>query len=216
MITSFPSFLLDLKGAEESFGKTLPNGKLEELVMTQPFIGQIAMVAFDVVPDGWYLCDGKLRNVTSGENDVLAAILAGKYNQPGDPTQGVFRVPDLRGRIPLGTNPMPGNGSPASGVSTYTLGETGGTEEVQITEANLPEVQAKLKATNADSNSTSPSESALLSKPRSSIYATGATSFVEMDCIVGIGSGNNIPVNTRQPYLAINFIIAYQGIDPRT
>jgi len=184
--------------------------------MTQPFIGQIAMVAFDVVPDGWYLCDGTLRNIISGENDVLAAILAGKYNQPGDPTQSVFRVPDLRGRIPLGINPMPGNGSPASGVSTYTLGETGGTEEVQLTEANLPEVQAKLRATNADSNSTSPSESALLSKPRSSIYATGATSFVEMDCIVGIGSGSNTPVNNRQPYLAINFIIAYQGIDPRT
>ncbi|MEQ8753811.1 MAG: tail fiber protein [Coleofasciculus sp. G1-WW12-02] len=184
--------------------------------MTEPFIGQIAMVAFDIVPDGWYLCDGKLRNVTSGVNDVLATILAGKYNQPGDPTQGVFRVPDLRGRVPLGINPMPGNSSPASGVSTYTLGAKGGSEAVELTAANLPEIQLKLKATNADSNATSPSESALLSKPRSSIYATGSTNFVEMDCISTIGSSQNNAHNNLQPYLAINFIIAYQGIDPRT
>lgn len=212
MLTSFPSFLLDLKGAEESFSETLPYGKLEELIMTEPFIGQIAMVAFDFAPDGWFLCNGECHPITTA-TQVLADILQGSYGQCDE---NEFRVPDLRGRIPLGINPMPGNSSPASGVSTYTLGETGGTEEVQLTEANLPEVQAKLRATNADSNSTSPSESALLSKPRSSIYATGATSFVEMDCIVGIGSGSNTPVNNRQPYLAINFIIAYQGIDPRT
>ncbi|MEQ9483431.1 phage tail protein [Coleofasciculus sp. F4-SAH-05] len=181
--------------------------------MTTPLIGQIAMVAFDFAPDGWYLCDGKLRNVISGENDVLAAILAEKYNQPGDPTQGVFRVPDLRGRVPLGINPMGGNSD--NDRNSYGLGDKSGSEQVELTQANLPEIQLKLKATNADSNETSPSGSAILSKPRSSIYATGATNFVEMDCISSIGSSENNAHNNLQPYLAINFIIAYQGIDPR-
>lgn len=213
MITSFPAFLLGRQGAEGSFSATLPYGKLEEFIMTTPLIGQIAMVAFDFAPDGWYLCDGKLRNVISGENDVLAAILAEKYNQPGDPTQGVFRVPDLRGRVPLGINPMGGNSD--NDRNSYGLGDKSGSEQVELTQANLPEIQLKLKATNADSNETSPSGAAILSKPRSSIYATGATNFVEMDCISSIGSSENNAHNNLQPYLAINFIIAYQGIDPR-
>lgn len=217
MITSFPAFLLGLQGAEGSFSATLPFGKLEEFIMTTPFIGQIAMVAFDFAPDGWYLCDGKERNVTS-DNKLLAQILAGKYNLQGDPPHDsndpkVFRVPDLRGRVPLGINPMAGNSD--NDRNSYGLGDKSGTEQVELTQANLPEIQMKLKATNADSNETSPSGSALLSKPRSSIYATGATNFVEMDCISSIGSSENNAHNNLQPYLAINFIIAYQGIDPR-
>jgi len=213
MITSFPAFLLGLQEAEGTFSTTLPYGKLEEFIMTTPLIGQIAMVAFDFAPDGWYLCDGTLYDIISDENDILASILAGKYNQPGDPTQGTFRVPDLRGRVPLGINPMGGNSD--NDRNSYGLGDKSGSEQVELTQANLPEIQMKLKATNADSNETSPSGSALLSKPRSSIYATGATNFVEMDCISSIGSNENNAHNNLQPYLAINFIIAYQGIDPR-
>ncbi|MEQ8969475.1 MAG: tail fiber protein [Coleofasciculus sp. C1-SOL-03] len=212
MITSFPAFLLGLQEAEGSFSATLPYGKLEEFIMTTPFIGQIAMVAFDFAPDGWYLCDGTLHDIISNENDILASILAGKYNQPGDPTQGTFRVPDLRGRVPLGINPMGGNSD--NNRNSYGLGDKSGSEQVELTQANLPEIQLKLKATNADSNETRPS-GAILSKPRSSIYATGATDFVEMDCISSIGSNENNAHNNLQPYLAINFIIAYQGIDPR-
>ena len=164
MITSFPAFFLELEGAEGRFSERLPYGKLEELIMTEPFIGQIAMVAFDVVPDGWFLCNGERRPITT-ETQVLAQLLAGKYDDA--PVPNTFRVPDLRSRVPLGINPMPGNSSPASGVSTYTLGTKGGSEAVELTQANLPEIQLKLKATNADSNETSPSGSALLSKPRS-------------------------------------------------
>lgn len=219
MITSFPTFLLDRKETERLFSQTLPYGKLEESIMTEPFIGQIAMTAFDFAPDGWYLCDGTERNVTS-DNKLLAQILAGKYNLQGDPPHNsndpkAFRVPDLRGRVPLGINPMPNTSTSTCDLSTYCLGETGGSEKVELKEENLPEIRLKLKATNADSNATSPSESALLSKPRSSIYTTGSTNFVEMDCISSLGSSQNNALDNLQPYLAINFIIAYEGIDPR-
>lgn len=178
--------------------------------MTEPFIGQIAMVAFDFAPDGWFLCNGECHPVTTA-TQVLAEILHGLYGQCDD--ENKFRVPDLRGRVPLGINPMAGNSD--NDRNSYGLGDKSGTEQVELTQANLPEIQMKLKATNADSNETSPSGSALLSKPRSSIYATGATNFVEMDCISSIGSSENNAHNNLQPYLAINFIIAYQGIDPR-
>lgn len=210
MITSFPAFLLGRQEAEGSFSATLPDTKLEELMMTEPFIGQIAMVAFDFAPDGWFLCNGECHPVTTA-TQVLAEILQGLYGQCDD--ENKFRVPDLRGRVPLGINPMAGNSD--NDRDSYSLGDKSGTEQVELTQANLPEIQMKLKATNADSNETSPSGSALLSKPRSSIYATGATNFVEMDCISSIGSSENNAHNNLQPYLAINFIIAYQGIDPR-
>lgn len=211
MITSFPAFLFDRKETERLFSQTLPYGKLEESMMTKPFIGQIAMVAFDFAPDGWLLCNGESHPITTA-TQALAKLL----EKPSEPWKNnKFRVPDLRGRVPLGINPMSGNSSPASGVSAYHLGKTGGSEKVELTEADLPEIRLKLKATNADSNATSPSESALLSKPRSSIYATGSTNFVEMDCISSIGSSQNNAHDNLQPYLAINFIIAYEGIDPR-
>jgi microcystin-dependent protein len=210
MITSFPAFLLGRQEAEGSFSATLPDTKLEELMMTEPFIGQIAMVAFDFAPDGWFLCNGECHPITTA-TQVLAEILQGLYGQCDD--ENKFRVPDLRGRVPLGINPMAGNSD--NDRDSYSLGDKSGTEQVELTQANLPEIQMKLKATNADSNETSPSGSALLSKPRSSIYATGATNFVEMDCISSIGSSENNAHNNLQPYLAINFIIAYQGIDPR-
>lgn len=210
MITSFPAFLLGRQEAEGSFSATLPDTKLEELMMTEPFIGQIAMVAFDFAPDGWFLCNGECHPITTA-TQVLAEILQGLYGQCDD--ENKFSVPDLRGRVPLGINPMAGNSD--NDRDSYSLGDKSGTEQVELTQANLPEIQMKLKATNADSNETSPSGSALLSKPRSSIYATGATNFVEMDCISSIGSSENNAHNNLQPYLAINFIIAYQGIDPR-
>ncbi|MFP4100687.1 phage tail protein [Coleofasciculus sp.] len=209
MITSFPAFLLGLQEAEGSFSATLPYTKLEELMMTEPFIGQIAMVAFDFAPDGWFLCNGECHPITTA-TQVLAEILNGLYGQCDD--ENKFRVPDLRGRVPLGINPMAGNSDNAR--NSYGLGDKSGSEQVELTQANLPEIQLKLKATNADSNETRPS-GAILSKPRSSIYATGATDFVEMDCISSIGSNENNAHNNLQPYLAINFIIAYKGIDPR-
>lgn len=194
---------------------TLPSRKIEEFIMPEPFIGQILMVAFDVVPTGWYLCDGELRSITPGTDNILAEILGGKYNQDGDPETGVFRVPDLRGRVPIGMNPMKINSAPALNLSDYTLGDKGGQEEMKLTEAHLPEIRPKLKATNTDSSMTIPGESALLAKPRSSIYATGSTNIVEMECISSIGSSNNEAYDNRQPYLTVNFIIAYRGIDPR-
>lgn len=209
MITAFPAFLLGRQEAEGSFSATLPDTKLEELMMTEPFIGQIAMVAFDFAPDGWFLCNGECHPITTA-TQVLAEILNGLYGQCDD--ENKFRVPDLRGRVPLGINPMAGNSD--NDRNSYGLGDKSGSEQVELTQANLPEIQLKLKATNADSNETRPS-GAILSKPRSSIYATGATDFVEMDCISSIGSNENNAHNNLQPYLAINFIIAYQGIDPR-
>ncbi|HEY9650434.1 MAG TPA: tail fiber protein [Coleofasciculaceae cyanobacterium] len=182
--------------------------------MPEPFIGQIIMVAFDVAPTGWYLCDGQLRNIESGKNDILATVLAGKYKQAGDPETGVFRVPDLRGRVPLGMNPMQGNSAPASGLSLYNLGQNGGKEQVKLTEAHLPEIRPKLKAINTDSSLTSPGQSALLAKPRSSIYATGSNNLVEMECISVIGRSDNEAYDNLQPYLSVNFIIAYAGINP--
>ncbi|MBE9128568.1 MULTISPECIES: phage tail protein [unclassified Coleofasciculus] len=182
--------------------------------MPEPFIGQIVMVAFDIAPPGWYLCDGQQRDIVSGKNDILATILAGKYKQSGDPETGVFRVPDLRGRVPLGMNPMKGNSAPAPNLSLYDLGKNGGKEEVKLTEENLPEIRPKLKATSSESSTTSPGESALLAKPRSSIYATGSTNLVEMECISAIGRSNNEAYDNRQPYLTVNFIIAYVGINP--
>lgn len=184
--------------------------------MPEPFIGQILMVAFDFAPTGWYLCDGQLRNIETGKNDILATVLAGKYKQVGDPATGVFRVPDLRARVPIAMNPMKGNSASASGLGLYNLGQKGGQEKVKLTEAHLPEIRPKLQATNADSNITSPAESALLAKPRSSIYSTADTNVVEMECISAIGRSNNEAYDNLQPYLTVNFIIAYTGVDPRT
>jgi microcystin-dependent protein len=103
-----------------------------------PFIGEIMLAAFAVVPKGFALCNGQILSIQ--QNQALFALLGTTYGGNGTTT---FALPDLRGRVPRGM----GNG--------YALGQTGGSE-LPISAVNLPAHTHQALASGAAATSNSP------------------------------------------------------------
>ena len=98
--------------------------------------GTVAAYAGAIAPTGWFLCDGSVVSQTTFA--ALFAIVSTTYNTGGEGA-GNFRLPDLRGRIPVGLDNM---GGPAAGVITdgqgIILGGVFGDEEHTLTVAEMP------------------------------------------------------------------------------
>ena len=105
-------------------------------VMAQGFAGMIQMFAGSTTPTGWLFCDGSQYLKT--DYPELYATIGDIY---GDTSKGwvaptsssYFRVPDLRGRFPIGV----GNGT-ASGHTNHALASGSGAEKVTLSAANMP------------------------------------------------------------------------------
>jgi hypothetical protein len=85
-----------------------------------PFIGELRMYGGDVVPTGWMFCNGQAISRTTYA--TLYAVIGLKFGT-GDGTT-TFNLPDLRGRVPVGTNP--------SGSYAGTPGATGGAKDLIV------------------------------------------------------------------------------------
>lgn len=81
-----------------------------------PFIGEIAWVAFNYAPNGWAFCDGQLLLIN--QNPALYSLLGTTYGGNGVTT---FALPDLRGRSPIGMGA-------GTGLTNRTLGSYGGSQ----------------------------------------------------------------------------------------
>ncbi len=74
-------------------------------------------------PEGWHMCDGSILNVQ--QNPALFSLLGNQYGGDGVHT---FALPDLRGRVVV-----------CSALKyNYLLAQTGGTETVMLSQAQLP------------------------------------------------------------------------------
>jgi microcystin-dependent protein len=67
--------------------------------MSDYFVGELRVFAFNRIPKGWLPCDGRLVNITG--NQALFALLGNGFGGDGKTT---FALPDLRGRVTMGTN----------------------------------------------------------------------------------------------------------------
>ncbi|RFS16202.1 phage tail protein [Emticicia sp. C21] len=84
------------------------------------YIGEINIFSFGFTPKNWSPCDGQLISIS--QNTALFALLGTYYGGDGKVT---FALPDLRGRAPMHM----GQGQ---GLSSYTLGQSGGTESTTL------------------------------------------------------------------------------------
>jgi len=100
--------------------------------------GVIMPYAGDEAPDGWILCDG--REVEIAKWPELATVLGYKFGSRSSVTPEYFRVPDLRGRLPLGADNMGGtSANVVTAESADTVGLKDGEETKSISINNLPE-----------------------------------------------------------------------------
>ena len=90
-----------------------------------PIIGQITEFAGTFAPSGWAFADGALLPIS--EYQALFALIGTEYGGDGRTT---FALPDLRGRILIGTG--------ANDGVDYSIGAAFGTDEITLTAANLP------------------------------------------------------------------------------
>lgn len=63
--------------------------------MDNPFIGLIALFAFNFAPRGWSTCEGQVLPIN--QNAALFALLGTTFGGDGQQT---FALPDLRGKAP--------------------------------------------------------------------------------------------------------------------
>jgi microcystin-dependent protein len=184
-----------------------------------PFLGQIQPFGFSFAPRAWAKCDGQLLPIAS--YSALFSLLGTTFGGDGRTT---FGLPDLRGRSIVHTGHGPG-------LSTISWGERGGTEQVYVTQSNMPShshslidgsahVTVYTKEDTGDSLNESDNGANCLSTGGATpqIYQEDPTTADKLGGVVISGttslSGANLPVYTRNPFLGINVCIALQGIFP--
>ncbi|MFJ3486910.1 phage tail protein [Pseudomonas sp. NPDC090202] len=189
------------------------------------FLGTIQGFGFNFAPSGWALCNGQI--IAIAQNNALFALLGTFYGGNGVSN---FALPNLQSRMPIGQGTGPG-------LSTRTIGEVSGTEQVSVMVSNLPQlpintatlaVNTTIKLASTPSNpvtaptSTNAYLGASSGGPGSAnIYSNAQGS--EPVNLLGTQStltgnlsipGGNQPLQTMNPYLAINFSVALSGIYP--
>jgi microcystin-dependent protein len=171
-----------------------------ETVMSEPFLGEIRIFAGNFAIRGWAFCQGQLLAIS--QNAALFSLLGTQFGGNGTST---FGLPDLRGRVPVGQGQGPG-------LSLYTVGEQNGTETVTLLPTQLPVHNHLLQTRNSRADRSN-ANGAMLAQASDAIYATG-TSTTQLAPQSISPTGGSQPHNNMQPFLALNFIIALQGIFP--
>lgn len=101
------------------------------------FMGTVLAVAFNYPPRGWVFCNG--QTVPIQQNSAMFALLGTMYGGDG---QNTFGIPDLRGRVVVGSQAQgPGLANVAQGEKAGTNNTTviaNGTVTVSLSLANLP------------------------------------------------------------------------------
>ncbi|ESU20030.1 phage Tail Collar domain protein [Flavobacterium cauense R2A-7] len=172
------------------------------VAQSEPFIGQIAVVAFNYAPQGWAKCEGQLLPIA--QNQALFALLGTTYGGDGMTT---FALPDLRGRVPMGD----GNGP---GLTPRVLGEKSGSETNTLTIAQMPMHNHTVNASTVDGDQNVPTGSIPANtKALDKEYTASAANTTMSPSMIGV-SGGSQPVNNIQPYTTLTYIIALQGVWP--
>lgn len=161
--------------------------EVNPLPINKPYVGEIRMFAFTATPDGWLACEG--QDLLQVNYPDLFAVIGTDFGSTNFSTN--FSLPDLRHRFPVGQDIYTD--------SPYDLADTGGSETVTLTEAQIPaHNHAQIG------------------------FATGATTPVQN--IGGARTGSSTTLNNtglkgggeahenRPPFLALVFAI-YAGVE---
>ena len=190
--------------------------------MADPFIGEIRIFAGNYAPQDWALCDGRSLNIQG--NEALYAVIGNIYG--GDAK--TFKLPDLRGRVPVSMGA-------GAGLTPRTVGQSGGAEGVTLTAAQMPAHNHSATSSSASATFKQPASTAVgtLATPANNYIAAPASAGKALNAFSATsdtqmaGSSVSINVNTTisntgggqphmnmQPFLCVNFIIALSGLFP--
>lgn len=197
-------------------------------------MAEIRMFAADFTPKNWAICSGQLLSIA--QNQALFSLLGTTYGGNGVST---FQLPDLRGRLVVGTGLGPG-------LTEVVLGEVAGTPSVTLIQSQLPahdhaggklaQQAATLGVASGMATKSVPYSSVVqdqltLAAPaiasgrirnemlgyntlNAGVVLHEASADVDqLNITVGIQGGTQ-PHENMQPYLGINYIICQYGLFP--
>ncbi len=207
--------------------------------MAEPFIGEIRMFGFNFTPREWASCSGAIISIS--QNQALFALIENFYGGDGRTSMA---LPDLRGRAPinsgsspLGTYPI---GAAVGNTETLLIKEQlpAHSHGATFTPTSGSSTSVKLNATTDLGDMATPVDGAYLAQTKAtggaadkaeniykgtptagSLVALGgvevASSGVEGTVTIADSPvGRHLPIDIKNPTLALNFCIALQGIFP--
>lgn len=179
----------------------------------EEYLAVIKMFAGTFAPKGYQFCQGQMLSIP--QNSALFSLLGTTYG--GNGIQN-FGLPDLRGRVPVGTGPAVGF------VQPVVLGEAEGVVNRTLTVTNLPAHNHGINVSEAKPTEATPVGNLLTVSPTvgSGPNATQLKSYApvpaqgttlkQMAPTTQAGLGQ--PFSILQPYLGMNYIITTEGIFP--
>ena len=165
-----------------------------------PFIGEVHWFAGNFAPRGWALCNGQLLDIAS--NTALFSLLGTTYGGDGRTT---FGLPVMRGRgmVHVGNGP---------GLMPRPQGQKAGTEAETLTANKIPSHTHTLRADSSGGDSVLPNDRVISKVGRLRVFGNAPDGDMDASSIAPTGGGQSH--NNMQPNIALNCIIALQGIFP--
>lgn len=163
--------------------------------MAEPFIGEVRVFPFGLVPRGWAACNGQLLAIA--QNQALFSILGTTYGGDGRAT---FALPDLRGRAPLH-------------FGQTALGTRSGEETHVLISAEIPVHTHVPLASSVAANQRTPAANWWGSGSSQNGYSNDNPNVMMNASAIGTAGGSQ-PHPNLQPYLTLNCCIALTGIFP--
>ncbi|WP_315816243.1 phage tail protein [Paraflavitalea speifideaquila] len=174
-------------------------------------IGYVTGFAGNFAPRSWALCQGQIMAIA--QNTALFSILGTTYGGNGQTT---FGLPDLRGRAVVGAGQGPG-------LSSYSLGQVGGTETNTMTLSTMPGHSHPVIMKITPGANTTPDSNL----PTAGVYATpitgeqlysggitGAMKTYPGTIVTGNSPGGSTPFSILHPVMALNYLVCLQGVFP--
>ncbi len=177
--------------------------------MVDCYLGEIRLWPISRIPTGWAACNG--QTLAINQYQALFALIGTTYGGNGVST---FNLPDLRSRLPVGAGQGPG-------LSTYPVGAVWGQENVTLNATQTPIHNHSFNAATGPAASLGPTPSGT-----TTVANVGANNFLyengaqagDTASLLNPGalslSGQGQPHENRMPVMAMNYIIALQGIFP--
>ena len=176
--------------------------------MTEPFIGEIQIFGFQFNPRGWAFCNGATMSIA--QNTALFSLLGTTYGGNGQTT---FQLPTFIGRANMHRGQGPG-------LSPREIGEVYGTQTVALAQNEMPAHAHGMNAysqTAVGSGTGTPVNggglSFLAGSTNARTFNASPDTTMAPYMLAGFNGGSQ-PHENQQPYLAMNFCIALEGIFP--
>jgi microcystin-dependent protein len=181
-------------------------------MFVEPYLATVTIFGGNFEPRSWMFCQGQLLSIA--EYSALFALIGTTYGGDGQVT---FALPDTRSRVVNHQGQGPG-------LSNYYLGQMSGSENITLLQSNLPAHTHTVASLTGNPGASTDTGTGTGTAGPTVVPGQGVEHYSTTNDGLNMGpysfatttpiSGGSLPVNIVSPVLAMNYIIAVEGIFP--